>query len=871
MKMLVVVLVGTFLFVGSLFASEPVETDTKSTAYCVRSDATGNGSGEDWTNAFTKLPGKLIRGHTYYVADGKYPAYTFDDPVSGEEYITVKKATASAHGTNTGWKGDYGDGTATFAYKLTFAKGTGYYVFDGMTGTGKVIGSYGFKIDKPLDPNLQVVGGQCHLAIAAPHVRASHVEIENSGKKFNVTQFGLRIAYAHDVTVSHCFIRNAQVGIASGSSYDLIIERNYILDQWSSGEHHGASTNFRDTRDSVFRHNVIERSSGTGAAVWYPALRRVVLKDTTASNLRWKVYGNVFLNCRGRTIGNGGSVHKNIMVDFDIHHNTFVGGGKIYTGKTPGPGGKAYNNLWYNGNAIISGVPEHDYNTALGCKQFKTIESEPHSVIGKGNPFVNLEREDFRLARPTVPGKKALGAPHDKDTDGQTRGADGVVDRGAFEFQEAKHYYVRAGATGNNDGSDWNNAWTELPYKLNSRNRRCSRLERGAVYYIADGVYPRIVFNDDENYAGTQYITIKKAIESDHGTTVGWQSGYGDGQAEFPSLAFGSHYWIFDGQTGSGTSGYGFKVPKPDCTGLTSDSTSISIQSLHSPYGIHHVEIRLTEVESIGPGHGVSGWCIKASRGGYSHIRIADNYMRGGSSNMHIRGWRDCIIEGNYFGFNWSSPESHGQQISPGGGCNDIILRNNVFQDSRVFVIGCHKRNNYRWKIYNNVVLGGRLSACWANADSASPDVIKNWEIYNNTHVNVVFGGRGAVFVGTLTDVNADKSVAYNNLFYGCQRPSMNNAGKSEGAIVHDYNTYLSCTGPISDADESHSQRNDKAGDPFVDSAKGDFRLKAPSEPGKKVPDAPHDKDTDGRARGADGAVDRGAFEFLQAKGSSPE
>ena len=39
------------------------------------------------------------------------------------------------------------------------------------------------------------------------------------------------------------------------------------------------------------------------------------------------------------------------------------------------------------------------------------------------------------------------------------------------------YHYVRAGATGLNNGSDWNNAWTSLP----------ATLVRGDTYYIADG------------------------------------------------------------------------------------------------------------------------------------------------------------------------------------------------------------------------------------------------------------------------------------------------------------------------------------------------------------------------------------------------
>ncbi|HEY2930643.1 MAG TPA: hypothetical protein VGK99_02780, partial [Acidobacteriota bacterium] len=69
----------------------------------VREGATGNQTGSDWTNAYTQLPAVLVRGDVYYVADGNYSGYTFDDPVSGSSLITIKKATQSDHGADTGW------------------------------------------------------------------------------------------------------------------------------------------------------------------------------------------------------------------------------------------------------------------------------------------------------------------------------------------------------------------------------------------------------------------------------------------------------------------------------------------------------------------------------------------------------------------------------------------------------------------------------------------------------------------------------------------------------------------------------------------------------------------------------------------------
>jgi hypothetical protein len=81
----------------------------------VRVGAAGAATGADWTDAYTALPSVLVRGNTYYIADGTYGAYTFDDAVSGTSVITIRKATVASHGTETGWDNTYGDGVTTFA------------------------------------------------------------------------------------------------------------------------------------------------------------------------------------------------------------------------------------------------------------------------------------------------------------------------------------------------------------------------------------------------------------------------------------------------------------------------------------------------------------------------------------------------------------------------------------------------------------------------------------------------------------------------------------------------------------------------------------------------------------------------------------
>src|SRR6478672_8702003 len=93
-------LIGLMVICAALGAGLRAQTAT----HYVRQGASGTGTGDDWTNAYPNLPGTLTRGDTYYVADGSYGNPVFDDPESGTLVITIKKATITDHGTDTGWQ-----------------------------------------------------------------------------------------------------------------------------------------------------------------------------------------------------------------------------------------------------------------------------------------------------------------------------------------------------------------------------------------------------------------------------------------------------------------------------------------------------------------------------------------------------------------------------------------------------------------------------------------------------------------------------------------------------------------------------------------------------------------------------------------------
>src|SRR5688572_27675121 len=56
--------------VAAVLAGSPLEGAN----HFIRAGATGAANGNNWTDAWTSLPSSLVRGDTYYIADGTYPA-----------------------------------------------------------------------------------------------------------------------------------------------------------------------------------------------------------------------------------------------------------------------------------------------------------------------------------------------------------------------------------------------------------------------------------------------------------------------------------------------------------------------------------------------------------------------------------------------------------------------------------------------------------------------------------------------------------------------------------------------------------------------------------------------------------------------------
>jgi hypothetical protein len=408
----------------------------------VRTDATGRNDGSDWSNAYTALPSSLVRGDTYYLADGNYGSRTFADANSGTAVITVKKATDADHGTDTGWSSSYGDGQAVFGRWQIY---TDYYVFDGQRRNADwhlgATSQYGIKVAGDGPVRLDNGGGS-----GGDNLTFRFIDIQGGGRD---TGSGDDVIYGlagnSNITFQYCALHDSDrtIFLMRGNWRNLLVDHTYIARNTSTPAIHGELLSMTDSTDVVWSNNVMEDIEGTGFIVG--------INGGVAQN--WRIFGNVAVHTAsyrsgagrrgGNNVGVAGFVfvandasNNNTGNNFLVYNNTLIDIQGTWSGVViqKGSGNEVRNNIWYNSvrtNNSISGSISHNwyYNTV------QDGDSTSSKVVCSSgcDIFVSLAGKDFRLKAATASGQ-ALSSPMNMDTNGVARGADGNWDRGAFEF-----------------------------------------------------------------------------------------------------------------------------------------------------------------------------------------------------------------------------------------------------------------------------------------------------------------------------------------------------------------------------------------------------------------------------------------------------
>ena len=422
------------------------EPDCSPTTECVYiNSAAGGGSGTSWSDALSTWPSSYTRGKKYYVADGSYAGDTFNTAVSGSTYIFIKKATASDHGTETGWSSAYGDGVAVITGFMDFEDTSGYWVFDGQVGGGPddwygETTPYGFRIDYASGYRVRVGGSS--WPSPTPYLNLYHI-MWNTGGAGSDAIVG-KLSYS---TISHCYFyqSNRTSFLFQSDSTNNTIEYNSFRDHNCTSGQHNEPVSWNDSGDNsnnIIRYNEFWNWKGDT----YGATGVIVMKgDTTGVTTGdFQIYGNIF-RC---TTGYGCEVSNGIITDTDssagtasdikVWGNTFYNTGSVSMSALiryghPGSGNEFRNNI----------VIDADHYGASGTETHNLYDnSEAASGDSSGGQyytgaytdlFNDPDNNDFTLKIATDAGYD-LSENYTVDMLGVTFGDDGIWDRGAYEY-----------------------------------------------------------------------------------------------------------------------------------------------------------------------------------------------------------------------------------------------------------------------------------------------------------------------------------------------------------------------------------------------------------------------------------------------------
>ena len=456
------------LFALLLLMFAAAATESFAACHAVGPAASGNGSGADWNNRMNKLPSSLVRGDTYYLADGSYGKYSFSTANSGSTRITVKKAQSYDFGRasdgcsndiSAGWStGSMGSGQAQFT-GFDGPNGTaGFITLDGngnstLAGCGTAPATNAPASDCGIKFT-DALGSDGPITIGVNGQRASgwtlrYIETQGAGDSNNSqTEENLvRCAGACDTfLVEHVWWYNSGCDIIKLPWTNSATFRNsYFKQNFSASNCHGQFYLSEVTTSNVtFANNVIQDIQGTG--MW------VVVTGGQADN--YNIYNNVILKTQGSSrpgfsngffacINSGSKCTNmkfigNTVINYEADSSGAAG---ILSENNNGSSYTWQNNLFYNTSDVgftLNGASfTEDHNTWLNSGTPANGSGDVRVSSGAPNPFVNWQNSDFRLVAENADwgAGSVLASPYNLDMIGNIRpGTDGVWDRGAFEF-----------------------------------------------------------------------------------------------------------------------------------------------------------------------------------------------------------------------------------------------------------------------------------------------------------------------------------------------------------------------------------------------------------------------------------------------------
>lgn len=440
---------------------------------CVGPAASGVGDGTDWNNVAAWSSVSFVRNNVYYLQSGHYTGIIkkLNTATQDSNWIWIKAATATAHGTNTGWRAGYA-GTVIFdgGSKLQFSTGSDYWDVDGVTGGGPGSWTSGHGILFTGDVSLDIEWVDFGMKQTLDHIYFHRVAFTQSGNyvsSHRASAFYQNGGSLNNFTVEYCLFDNITFlpwFLRSGSNW--LIQYNYSgavcgHSVYNQNDHCEVLVEYA-ANDVDFRYNYIEHLPSSGGFV----------KNGEGAEVsdRVRIYGNVFegpgenfpMACNQGTCSNwtvvnntfhhcaAGPISRSATISNMLFYNNIMFG---FTALGPEPGTET-NVSNYNWYSQSSGF-RCTMNAGTQDNICKACSAGCDSCTEQLDPFENSSGhtpEDFMLKAHIAnsPGLNLCASllscdsknTYNIDAFGNTRGSDGVWDRGAYQSQKRSNLPV---------------------------------------------------------------------------------------------------------------------------------------------------------------------------------------------------------------------------------------------------------------------------------------------------------------------------------------------------------------------------------------------------------------------------------------------
>ena len=417
-------------------------TESFGANFYIRKGASGFNNGADWTNAWTDFSsvnyGAVSCGDTIWIAGGTYTStLSVNKNCSSGSPLTFNRVLASdpTPAAAGGWNNSFDSLVNITGSPGINVPGGSYVTIDGRFRYPSK--TYGIKVTIPATGGNGVFAGQ---SATVDNLKLYNIEVIGpyctTSAPCSTAAYGINIAPStNNVTnllVSNSYVHGISEAFRASNWNGVVIEYNQIADTINDGVDHEDVIYSYPSNNVIWRYNTIKNSPNDG----------LFFEFGGATNFYF--YGNVFYASTSSFLttkapGNYGPIY--------IYNNVFQApsasnyGWITYNGSTMNAADEVYNNVFYNVsndmNAAKSGYNAYSYTTLNGYS-WPSNELGSFTFTDTGHTFVNVAGGDFHLVAGSSLINKGKSLTTDgfinKDADGDTRGADGTWDIGAFEY-----------------------------------------------------------------------------------------------------------------------------------------------------------------------------------------------------------------------------------------------------------------------------------------------------------------------------------------------------------------------------------------------------------------------------------------------------